>query len=214
MHVRRKLQGAPPPDVEAVRRHLKHFAPPTQGLLLRIRPARQKADVFKPRPGSRATYESRVKTHREALRQKNETVRRAYLEMAEGAVLSLCFVALELPLPAGLTWEDAIKHRSLYRRRVRDRQGSAKATTMFVAIREQDGQPAALAVLCDKQFDDLGELIDCGPLHQGRSNSPARRQRRPRLLREFGSLDATDSSQEGALPAFPRPGKTTTRLLG
>ena len=158
--------------MEAVRRHLKNFAPPKQGLCLRIRPGRRKADVFKPRPGSRATYERRVKTHREALRQKNETVRRAYLEMAEGAVLSLCYVALELPLPAGLTWEDAIRERSLYRRRVRDRQGSAKATTMFVAIRERDGQPAALAVLCDKQFDELGELIDCGPLQRGRSNSP------------------------------------------
>jgi hypothetical protein len=77
-----------------------------------------------------------VKTHRGALRQKNETVRRAYLEMAEGAVLSHFFVALELPLLAGLTWEGATKERSLYRRRVRDRQGSAKATTMFVAIRE------------------------------------------------------------------------------
>lgn len=143
--------------------------------MMRVRLSRQKADVFKPRPGSRKTYKQRVKTHREALRQKNETVRRAYLEMAEGAVQSLCYVALELPLPDGLTWEDAIKHRSLYRRRVRDRQGSAKATTMFVAIRERAGQPSALAVLCDKQFDDLGELIDCGPLQRGRSNSPARR---------------------------------------
>jgi len=202
LHLRRKLQGAPPPDVEAVRRHLKDFTPPQEGLMMRVRLSRQKADVFKPRPGSRETYKQRVKTHREALQQKNETVRRAFLEMAEGAVRSLCFVALELPLPSGLTWDEAITHRSLYRRRVRQRKDIPKATNMYVAIREREGQPASLAVLCDRQFDELGELLDCGPMKEGRVYSASRRQRCVGFLREFGGIDAIHSSQEDALSAL------------
>lgn len=34
--MRRKLQGAPPPDIGAVHRHLKDFVPPKEGLRLSL----------------------------------------------------------------------------------------------------------------------------------------------------------------------------------
>jgi len=163
--LRRKLQGAPPPDVEAVRRHLRHFVPPTEGLLMRVRLARRKADVFKPRPGSRALFKARLKTERQLLQQKNDTVRRACLQIAEDAVASRCFISLELPLPSGITIDQAIKERSLFARRVREREErSGEHTTMFITVRATGGKPTGLSVLCNKSLDDLDVLESCSRL--------------------------------------------------
>jgi len=138
------------------------FQAPRGGYLVRVRLSRRKADVFKPRPGSRANFERRMKTERELLQQNHESVRRAYLTIAEEAVKTRSFMSLELPLPTGLTWEEAIVQRSLFRRRIRERshRASRPAPTMFITIREHDGQPDALSVLCDEEMDNVGILID------------------------------------------------------
>ena len=172
-YIRFKLQGAPPSDVELARVCMAGFQAPRGGLLLRVRLSRRKADVFKPRPGSRASFERRMKTERELLHQNHESVRRAYLAIAEEAVKTRSFMSLEIPLPTGLTWEEAIVQRSLFRRRIRERshRASRPAPTMFITIRECDGQPAALSVLCDEEVDNVGMLIDARICRQ--SNSAA-----------------------------------------
>jgi len=152
--MRRIFDGSPPSDVEAVRRQLKDFAPPKEGLLMRVRVARRKADVFKLRPGSRAEFKARVNTERQILQQKRDTIRNAYLQIAEDAVLTRCYVSLELPLPDGLTVDEAIVERCPYRRRVRERDRRAgEDTTMFVTIRAKDGKPTGLSVLCNNCSD-------------------------------------------------------------
>lgn len=204
--MRRKLQGAPPPDVEAVRRHLKDFVPPKEGLLMRVRLARRKADVFKPRPGSRTEFKARVKTERQILQQKKDTIRNACLQIAEDAVAARCYVSLELPLPDGLTVDEAIVERSLYRRRIRERDRRAgEDTTMFVTIRAKDGKPTGLSVLCNKSLDDIETLIDCGRLKSvDRSDGPHRRSGCARLLQGFSRVHEDRAAEKSPLPAVQR----------
>jgi hypothetical protein len=204
--MRRKLQGAPPPDVEAVRRHLKYFTPPKEGLLMRVRLARRKADVFKPRPGSRAEFKARLKTEREIVQQKNDTIRHACLHIAEDAVAARCYVSLELPLPDGLSIDEAIVERGLYRRRIREREGRAgEDTTMFVTVRAKDGKPTGLSVLCNKSLEDLETLIDCGRLKSvTRSHGPRRRGGCARLLQRFGRVNGDRATEKSPLSAVQR----------
>jgi len=52
---------------------------------------------------------------------------------------------LNLPLPDGLSIDEAIVEHSLYRHRVREREGRAgEDTTMFVTVRAKDGKPTGL----------------------------------------------------------------------
>ncbi len=204
--MRRKLQGAPPPDVEVVRRHLKDFVPPKEGLLMRVRLARRKADVFKPRPGSRAEFKARLKTERQILQQKRDTIRNACLQIAEDAVAARCYVSMELPLPDGLSIDEAIVERSLYRRRVRERDRRAgEDTTMFVTIRAKDGKPTGLSVLCNKSLEDLETMIDCGRLKSvDRSNGLCGRAGCARLLQGFSRVHADRAAKKSPLSAVQR----------
>lgn len=199
-----KLQTAPPCDVERARVYMTGFQAPRSGFLMRVRLSRRKADVFTPRPGSRERFESRMKTERELLQQKKESVRRAYLVIAEEAVKTRSFVNVELPLPAGLTWEEAMIERSLFRRRIRERsqRASRSAPTMFIAVRERDGQPDALSVLCDEELDNVGMLIDARIRRRSDSETINRRRRRTRLLQSTGVLNASCAERYEALPVL------------
>jgi len=165
LHLRRALQDAPPSDVEAVRRHLKDFSPSDGDLTMRIRLARRKADVFKPRPQSRQLYKERVTTERERLRHQQDSVRRAMLEVADRAVANHCHLRLEFDLPNGLSWASALKERALFARRVRERykRSAQRQPIMFVIIRALDDKPAKLTVLTNELVDNLEMMLEAGP---------------------------------------------------
>jgi hypothetical protein len=165
LHLRRLLQDAPPSDVEVVRRHLKDFKPSGGELTMRIRLARRKADVFKPRPHSRELYRERMTTERERFRHHHDSVRRAMLEVADRAVATHCHLRIEFQLSVGLTWSEALKQRALFARRVRERYKRAgqRQPVMFVIIRALEGVPAKLTVLTNELVDNLEMMLEAGP---------------------------------------------------
>jgi hypothetical protein len=165
LHLRRLLQDAPPSDVEAARRYLKDFKPSDGELTMRIRLARRKADVFKPRPHSREFYKERMTTERERLRHQHDSVRRAMLEVADRAVVTHCHLRLEFNLPEGLTWAAALKERALFARRVRERYKRAgqRQPVMFVVIRASEDAPSKLTVLTNEIVDNLEMVLEAGP---------------------------------------------------
>ena len=165
LHLRRGLKDAPPSDVEAVRRHLKNFKPSDGELTMRIRLARRKADVFKPRPHSRQLYKERMTTERERFRHQQDSVRRAMLEVADRAVANHCHLRLEFVLSNGLSWASALMERALFARRVRERYQRAgqRPPVMFVIIRAVEGVPAKLTVLTNELVDNCEMMLEAGP---------------------------------------------------
>lgn len=147
-----------------MRAFLSDFPKPTGEYTLRVNHLTDRATVFKTQPGARQAFMTRIRSEHEQAKSRKANVRRSCCDMAEKAVQLQCRVSMEFPLPAGLSWEDALHHRVLFMRRVRERAGRKRGgdPQMVVALRATDGVPSSMSVLCDRDLDQLDLLKKCG----------------------------------------------------
>jgi hypothetical protein len=148
LQLRRELHGASKQDVEAVRVFLSDFPKPTGKYILRVNHLTDRATVFKPQPGAREAFLSRIRSEQEQAKSHKANVRRSCCDMAEKAVQLQCRVSIELPLPVGLSWEQALRHRVLFMRRVRERASRLPGgdPQMIAAVRATGGVPSFMSV--------------------------------------------------------------------